>query len=141
MTCHAVSNIRRELPQYQDGAYEDPRTTLVYDDCKKYLEEYEGTFDVIVLDLADPVEAGPAFPIWTKEYYTTCAEKLSPDGAGHTVISRSLSCLPARSVHDNKHVPVVLRSLSPCTGGWMQAFWSHRQDRCRSTKCTRFAHP
>ena len=69
-----------ELPQYPAGAYEDSRTTLVYDDCKKYLEDYEGTFDVIILDLADPVEAGPSFPIWTKEYYTTCAAKLSPDG-------------------------------------------------------------
>ena len=75
------------MPQYQAGAYEDTRTTLVYDDCKKYLEDYKGTFDVIVLDLADPVEAGPAFPIWTKEYYTTCAEKLSPDGARHAYVN------------------------------------------------------
>ena len=76
---------RSELPQYQQGAYEDARTTLVYDDCKKYLEDYEGTFDVIVLDLADPVEAGPSFPIWTVEYYTTCLQKLAPDGASHLV--------------------------------------------------------
>lgn len=67
----------------------------MYDDCKKYLEEYEGTFDVIVLDLADPVEAGPAFPIWTKEYYTTCAEKLSPDGTRRSVISCCSLCQPA----------------------------------------------
>lgn len=63
----------------------------MYDDCKKYLEEYEGLFDVIVLDLADPVEAGPAFPIWTKEYYTTCTEKLSPDGARRAVNSQLLN--------------------------------------------------
>jgi spermidine synthase len=78
--CPVAADDHSELPQYPAGAYEDSRTTLVYDDCKKYLEDYEGTFDVIILDLADPVEAGPSFPIWTKEYYTTCAAKLSPDG-------------------------------------------------------------
>ena len=75
-----VTVFRDELPQYPDGAFDDPRTELVFDDCKKYLEDYDGRFDVIVLDLADPVEAGPAFPIWTKEYYTTCSEKLNAGG-------------------------------------------------------------
>lgn len=72
---------KTELPQYPAGAYDDPRTTLVYDDCKRYLEDYQGPpFDVVILDLADPVEAGPAFPIWTKEYYKTCTDKMSQDG-------------------------------------------------------------
>lgn len=75
-----VEVFKRDLPQYPKGAFDDPRAVLIYDDAKKQLEDYDGTFDVIVLDLADPVEAGPAFPLWTKEYYETCSSKLAPNG-------------------------------------------------------------
>ena len=70
-----------EVAFYSDGAFEDPRTELICDDAKGRLESYpDGSFDVIVLDLADPVECGPAFPLWTKEYYDTCFAKLSVGG-------------------------------------------------------------
>eukprot|EP01051_Picozoa_sp_SAG22_P013566 SAG22_NODE_1535_length_4200_cov_301.283346_2_plen_314_part_00 len=75
-----VEVFKKDLPQWHQGAFDDPRTELIYDDCIPQLENYDGLFDVIILDLADPVEAGPAFPIWTQEYYKTCFAKLSPDG-------------------------------------------------------------
>jgi len=70
-----------ELEFYHQGAFEDPRTELIYADAKGALENMpDEYFDVIILDLADPVDCGPAFPLWTKEYYETCLQKLTSQG-------------------------------------------------------------
>ena len=86
-----VTVFRDELPQYPDGAFDDPRTELVFDDCKKYLEDYDGRFDVIVLDLADPV-AGPSGywcsnrpsrgQCWDRKTNRGTGTRLSPCGGG-----------------------------------------------------------
>jgi len=57
-----------------------PRVELAFQDAKKYLEQSEGLWDVIILDLCDPVECGPAFQLYTKEFYKFCMDKLGPNG-------------------------------------------------------------
>ncbi|KNC86216.1 hypothetical protein SARC_01626 [Sphaeroforma arctica JP610] len=70
-----------QMEEWHEGAYTDPRFELVVDDAKATLEKYEdGHFDVIILDLSDPLEYGPCYTLYSKEFYNMCYRKLSPGG-------------------------------------------------------------
>jgi len=72
---------RPEVQFYHQGSFNDHRVQLIYDDAKTVLEGMkDASFDIIILDLADPIAGGPALPLWTKEYYETCFKKLTPKG-------------------------------------------------------------
>lgn len=44
-------------------AFANPKLKLIYDDAKAQLQQCEGTFDVIIADLADPVYGGPCYQV------------------------------------------------------------------------------
>ena len=67
------------LPTHHKGSFDDARAELVFTDAKAYVEA-NGPWDVIILDLADPLECGPAFALYTQEFYRTCLDKLTPHG-------------------------------------------------------------
>jgi len=71
---------RKYLPEWGEDAWEDPRLELFYDDAKKNLENYKGTFDVIIMDIADPIEAGPGIALYTQEFYKSLKSRLNPGG-------------------------------------------------------------
>lgn len=75
-----VDICREQLPEWNDGSTEDPRLELHYTDAKAFLESYEGTFDVIIMDIADPIEAGPGIALYTQEFYSFAITKLNPGG-------------------------------------------------------------
>ncbi|XP_076936542.1 thermospermine synthase ACAULIS5-like [Bidens hawaiensis] len=54
---------------------------LVINDAKVELEERKEKFDIIVGDLADPVEGGPCYQLYTKSFYQDILKpKLNPHG-------------------------------------------------------------
>lgn len=60
---------------------DDKRFELVIQDAKKYIEEYdEELFDVIILDIVDPLAAGPGVELYTNEFYATVKSKLKTNG-------------------------------------------------------------
>ena len=71
---------RRFLPSFHQGSFEDSRLELHYVDAKGYLEECQARFDIIILDLPEPIEEGPACLLHTREFYQLVREKLAPDG-------------------------------------------------------------
>ena len=76
-----VDVCKKELPSWNAGSTEDPRLDLRIGDARSYLlEESSGTFDVVVLDISDPIEAGPAVHLYTQEFYELVAKKLNPGG-------------------------------------------------------------
>jgi spermidine synthase len=75
-----VSLCRRFLPSWHQNAFDDPRAELHFVDARKYLEESSDKFDVIIIDLADPLEQGPARLLYTREFYQIVKQKLGPDG-------------------------------------------------------------
>ncbi|MFH1687734.1 MAG: polyamine aminopropyltransferase [bacterium] len=56
----------------------DPRVHLLFQDGKKYIEETREKFDIILLDLSDPV--GPAADLFQKEFHQTVYSRLDDDG-------------------------------------------------------------
>jgi thermospermine synthase len=61
-------------------AFADKRLELHIDDAKKILEETSEPFDVIIMDLDDPLEGGPCYQLYTKEFYTMVMSKLTKGG-------------------------------------------------------------
>lgn len=70
----------REHLEENHAAFADKRLELVIDDAKAVLEKSESKFDVIIMDLDDPLEGGPCYQLYTTEFYAMCKSKLNPGG-------------------------------------------------------------
>ncbi|GAB5361283.1 hypothetical protein AAMO2058_000700400 [Amorphochlora amoebiformis] len=71
----------KELPSWHDGCIKDPRLKVVYGDAYAYMMDTKEKFDVVVMDIADPVEAGPGYKLYTQDFYKHVADKkLNPGG-------------------------------------------------------------
>lgn len=74
---------KQHLPEWNAGSTDDPRLKLEYTDAYAWLnrsDELTGTFDIIVMDICDPVEAGPGIILYTQEFYKHAKTKLRPGG-------------------------------------------------------------
>jgi len=75
-----VEACKTHLPSWHQGAFDDPRVDLRFLDARQYLEETNEIFDVIIIDISEPVEAGPAYLLYTTEFYQIVLERLNKDG-------------------------------------------------------------
>ena len=76
-----VEECRRVAGEYARDAYADGRATVVYGDALRFVEQSPGgSWDAIVADLSDPLEGGPSQALFTREFFGTVAERLTPDG-------------------------------------------------------------
>ena len=75
-----VELCRRFLPQHHQGSFDDPRVKLSHQDAREYLEGTTESFDVMIMDLVDPLEAGTAYLLYTEEYYQLAKSRLNPGG-------------------------------------------------------------
>ena len=71
---------RKFLPEFHGGAFDDPRTEIVIEDARQWLERHEEVFDAIIIDLSDPIEEGPCYRLYTREFYRVVTGRLAPDG-------------------------------------------------------------
>lgn len=72
--CSAHLSVNRE-------AFQSSRLELVINDAKAELESRTERFDIIVGDLADPLEWGPCYLLYSKGFYqNTVKPKLNPGG-------------------------------------------------------------
>lgn len=78
LDAEVVGIAKAHLRSICGAAFEDPRVQLIIGDGRKFVEETSTTFDVILLDLTDPME--PSKYVYTKEFYTLCASRLRPGG-------------------------------------------------------------
>ena len=75
-----VELCREYLPNHHQGSFDDPRVKLVHADALAYLESTSERFDVVIIDVPDPLEAGPAYLLYTQEFYGLVRDRLRPDG-------------------------------------------------------------
>lgn len=75
-----VQLCRQLLPNHHRGSFNDARLELVHDDALAYLERTDERFDVVIIDVPDPLEAGPAYLLYTQEFYELLRERLNPSG-------------------------------------------------------------
>jgi spermidine synthase len=75
-----VELCREHLPNHHRGSFNDPRLALLHEDALVYLEQHPEPFDVIIIDIPDPLEGGPAYLLYTTEFYQLVASRLAPGG-------------------------------------------------------------
>ncbi|MFH1091449.1 MAG: spermidine synthase [Pseudomonadota bacterium] len=75
-----VDLCREHLPEWSQGAFEDPRLELHFTDGRKFLETTTQVFDVILVDLSDPVPDSPSLYLFTAEFYRLVHDRLSETG-------------------------------------------------------------
>lgn len=75
-----VNFCKEHLPIFHQNSFFDPRVKLIYSDARKYLEETKEIYDVIIIDLSEPLVDSPAYLLFTKEFYQIIRECLGKDG-------------------------------------------------------------
>ncbi len=76
-----VTRLSREhLPAISAGSFDAPRTELVYADGAEYVKDCTGQFDVVVLDLTDPIPGGAAEQLFDVPFLTQVKAILAPGG-------------------------------------------------------------
>jgi spermidine synthase len=75
-----IALCKQYLPDHSRGAFEDERAELYHTDARQYLAESGDRFDVIIIDLPDPIEEGPAYLLYTQEFYRVVSDRLTEDG-------------------------------------------------------------
>jgi spermidine synthase len=74
-----VVDISRQHFAFFGDPWSDPRAKLVVQDAFQYLQEQQGSFDVIVSDTTDPI--GMAERLFSEEFYGLMRRALTPGGA------------------------------------------------------------
>jgi spermidine synthase len=75
-----VEACKQHLPEMHQNAFDDPRVKLMIADALEVLDTTTETWDIIISDLSDPIESGPSFALFTKEYFTKLQRVLNPGG-------------------------------------------------------------
>jgi thermospermine synthase len=78
-----VDSSRQYLPEWNAGSVNDPRLKIHYNDAYAWMnrgDEFTGKFDIIIMDICDPIEAGPGIVLYTQEFYELAKLKLNPGG-------------------------------------------------------------
>jgi spermidine synthase len=73
-----VELARTHLPTICRGAFDDPRTELIFGDGVRFVAGGGRRFDVIIVDSTDLL--GPGAGLFTEAFYADCRERLRPGG-------------------------------------------------------------
>ncbi len=71
---------KTHLQQWHQGAFDDPRVRLIVADGRRHLEQHDKRYDVIILDISDPGDEGPAYLLYTQQFYRLVRRRLNPGG-------------------------------------------------------------
>ena len=75
-----VELCKEYLPQWHQGAFENPKVQVHYMDARKYLKKTDEVFDIIFVDLTEPLDDGPSYLLFTKQFFQIAYERLADDG-------------------------------------------------------------
>jgi spermidine synthase len=126
---------RKYLPGLSRGAFGDSRTELHHIDARQYLEKSQETFDIIIIDLPDPIEKGPAYLLYTREFYRIVLDRLTENGliavqAGSASPTELLNLTAVNNTLKSVF-PIVVQYTAyiPCFGGpWGFCLASRQHD-------------
>ncbi len=75
-----VAFCKQHLADWHQGSFDSPRARVVIDDARLFVEETREKFDVILSDLPSPIRGGPAYRLYTTEFYRVLRQRLTPGG-------------------------------------------------------------
>ena len=105
------------------GAFEDKRVRVEFMDARAFLESSDQTFDIIIIDISEPIEEGPAYLLFTQEFYKIVFDRLTEHGAlavqAGTISLAGLECFatigPAISSQTENILYASISDVSLCS--------------------------
>ena len=110
-----VDLCRRYLPNHHQGAFDDPRLQLYHEDAQTFLERHPGAFDVVILDVPDPLEGGPAYLLYTQEFFELVRSRLTDAGL---MVVQAGTCGPTSYTEVFTAIYKTVASVFPITCGY-----------------------
>lgn len=95
---------KEHLDDWHRGSFEDPRAEIVVGDGRAFVRDTERRFDVVIIDITDFLDHGPATRLYTREFYDMVARRLTPGGV---VIVQALET----SICDHEEHAMLVRTL------------------------------
>jgi spermidine synthase len=136
-----VTTSKKYFPQLTAGL-EDPRAEVTFQDGKKYIEETDKKYDLILLDLSDPV--GPAADLFQKQFHQQVFNRLNDHGI---MVAQSespyLNKKTVRAMYANLHEVFPVVKMYTCfmpiypSGYWSFAFCSKGIDPIKDLDAAR----
>lgn len=71
---------KQYLPEWADGAFEDPRARVIIGDALKFLAEDQDRYGVIISDLTEPLEDSPSNPLFCEQVFRNIKARLAQGG-------------------------------------------------------------
>ncbi len=71
---------KKYLPEWSDGAFDDPRARLIVGDALAFLKTDRGIYGAVISDLTEPLADSPSFPLFNGEVFAGIAARLAPGG-------------------------------------------------------------
>jgi spermidine synthase len=123
-----VEVARTHLPAISRGAFDDPRTELIFGDGVRFVAETERQFDVIIVDSTDPL--GPGEALFSQAFYADCRARLRSGGilvaqSGNVFLERDrLEVCLARLRGVFRDTSFILTSVPAYLGGPFVFAWA-----------------
>jgi spermidine synthase len=107
-----VSLCKTHLKHWHHGSFNDKRVELIFSDAKKYIRKSKLIFDVIIADISDPIEKGPAQDLYTKKFYSDIKKALRNNGI---FVTHTTGVFYTSSGHIYTDILRMLNNIFPCT--------------------------
>jgi len=75
-----IATCQEFLPDCSRGSFKDKRAEIYHVDARDYLAKCGEKFDIIIIDLSEPLEEGPAYLLYTQEFYQLVQDRLTANG-------------------------------------------------------------
>lgn len=89
------------IPSIANGSLQDKRVEVIVADGMKYAKETKDKFDIVALDLTDPLPDGPAAGLYKEPFYRDIKNLLNPGG----VVSTHCSSLVIQPEEAKEMIP------------------------------------
>jgi spermidine synthase len=100
---------KKYLPEWNQFAFNDKRTKLYFEDARKYLENTTQKFDVIIIDITEPLEGSPSYLLFTKEFYEIVFNRIEDDG----MVSLQAATVSPMSIECHASIYKTLKEVFP----------------------------
>jgi spermidine synthase len=74
-----VELCREHLTSWHCGAFDEPRVRMVFEDGRKFIENDDAYYDVVIIDIVDMLDNGPAQALYTRQFYEMLRRRLRPN--------------------------------------------------------------
>jgi spermidine synthase len=88
---------KRYLPEWADGAFDDPRARVIVGDALQFMREDDARYGTVISDLTEPLEDSPSNPLFNGDVFSLIKARLAEGGV--YVLQASTASFHNTSLH------------------------------------------